>query len=129
MENASKALIIAGAILLAIVIISLGLIVVNNTRETVDNANLNEQEIQAFNDKFINYEGTGKTAAQVKTLIQTITASNAASGRTVTPDQLLKDGRTTFSGSDIKTADKFDVSITEYKDGYVSKITIKCTNR
>ncbi len=32
MENASKALIIAGAILLAIVIISLGLIVVNNEK-------------------------------------------------------------------------------------------------
>ena len=51
MENASKALIIAGAILLAIVIISLGLIVVNNTRNVTDNTNLSEQEIQAFNAK------------------------------------------------------------------------------
>ena len=45
MENASKALIIAGAILLAIVIISLGLIVVNNVRNVTDNTNLSEQEI------------------------------------------------------------------------------------
>ena len=58
MENASKALIIAGAILLAIVIISLGLVVVNNTRGVSDNANLSEQEIQTFNAKFTPYAGT-----------------------------------------------------------------------
>ena len=77
MENASKALIIAGAILLAIVIISLGLIVVNNTRNTVDTANLNEQEIQAFNDKFAHFEGSNIAGSSVKTLLQTIIAVNS----------------------------------------------------
>ena len=79
MENASKALIIAGAILLAIVIISLGLVVVNNTRETVNNANISEQEIQTFNAKFTSYESsTGISAAKVKALIQAVMANNNA---------------------------------------------------
>lgn len=77
MENASKALIIAGAILLAIVIISLGLIVVNNTRETIQNSNLSEQEIQNFNSKFTSYEGT-INASQVNTLIQQVISTNQA---------------------------------------------------
>ena len=76
MENASKALIIAGAILLAIVIISLGLIVVNNSRSAVDSANMNEQEIQTFNAKFTPYEGKDINGTRVKTLLQAIIASN-----------------------------------------------------
>lgn len=78
MENASKALIIAGAILLAIVIISLGLIVVNNVRSTTDNTNLSEQEIQSFNAKFIAYEGEKVSASRVNTLIQQVVATNQA---------------------------------------------------
>ena len=65
MENASKALIIAGAILLAIVIISLGLIVVNNVRNVTDNTNLSEQEIQSFNAKFTAYEGDSVAGSRV----------------------------------------------------------------
>lgn len=76
MENASKALIIAGAILLAIVIISLGLVVVNNTRGVSDNANLSEQEIQSFNSKFVAYEGKNVSASRVNTLIQQVIATN-----------------------------------------------------
>ena len=78
MENASKALIIAGAILLAIVIISLGLIVVNNTRSTIDNANLSEQEIQNFNAKFTAYAGDKVSASRVNTLIQQVISTNQA---------------------------------------------------
>ena len=76
MENASKALIIAGAILLAIVIISLGLIVVNNVRDTVDKTNMSEQEIQAFNAKFTAYEGDKVSGSRVNSLIQKVIATN-----------------------------------------------------
>lgn len=78
MENASKALIIAGAILLAIVIISLGLIVVNNVRNVTDNTNLSEQEIQSFNAKFTSYEGTSVAGSRVNSLIQQVIATNQA---------------------------------------------------
>ena len=81
MENASKALIIAGAILLAIIIISLGLMVVNNARNTIGNASINKQEIEQFNSEWVSYEGTNKTASEVKTMIQAVNASNAAEKR------------------------------------------------
>ena len=78
MENASKALIIAGAILLSILIISLGIMVYQNAKNTVGNANLNKQEIETFNSQWETYEGTSKTASEVKTMIRAVIASNAS---------------------------------------------------
>ena len=51
MENASKALIIAGAILLSILLISLGILVYNNAKGTVSDSNLDYEEAQKFNTK------------------------------------------------------------------------------
>ena len=42
MENATKALLIAAAILVAILIISLGLVVYNMAAETVQNVNMSD---------------------------------------------------------------------------------------
>lgn len=81
MENASKALIIAGAILLSILIISLGIMVYNNAKNTVGNASLNKQEIEGFNSEWLAYEGTNKTASEVKSMIQAVNASNSAENR------------------------------------------------
>ena len=76
MENASKALIIAGAILLSILIISFGIIVINNVRGNITGANVNDTEIQAFNSKFTAYVGNGKSAAQIEQLIQATMTNN-----------------------------------------------------
>ncbi len=76
MENASKALIIAGAILLSILLISLGIMVYNNAKDTIGNAKLDKQEIETFNSEWLSYEGSGKTASQVKSMIQAVNASN-----------------------------------------------------
>ena len=78
MENASKALIIAGAILLSILIISLGIMVYNNAQDSVGNANLDQQEIAAFNAQFTPYQGTNVSASQVNSLIQQVLAANQA---------------------------------------------------
>ena len=78
MENASKALIIAGAILLSIIIISLGLVVVNNVRDSIEGQNLNKEELAAFNDQFMSYEGTAVSGARVNSLIQQVISSNQA---------------------------------------------------
>ena len=79
MENASKALIIAGAILLSILIISLGIMVYNNAKNTVGSSNLDKQEIQTFNSQWEQYEGSNKTASEVKTMIQAVIAKNGKS--------------------------------------------------
>ena len=71
MENATKALLIAAAVLIAILIITLGLVVYNNSANTVNQANLSSQEIQAQNEKFTRYNGTNKRGSEVNSLLQT----------------------------------------------------------
>lgn len=73
MENASKALIIAGSILITILVISLGVMVFNNMSSTVrENANLNEQEKNAFNSQILPYLGQNISGSQVNVLIQKV---------------------------------------------------------
>lgn len=75
MENASKALIIAGAILLSILIIGLGMAVYNNASSSVGSANMDTQEISAHNSKFLAYNGRQK-GSNVVTLLNTIQSNN-----------------------------------------------------
>lgn len=71
MENASKALIIAGSILIAIMIISLGIVIFNNFGGTAKKmANMDKQEIAAFNSKITPYVGNHVSGTQVNTLLQ-----------------------------------------------------------
>ena len=49
MENASKALIIAGAILLAILIISLGILIYKQASGVVNNNAMSEVDISTYN--------------------------------------------------------------------------------
>ena len=82
MENASKALIIAGAILLSILIIALGVSIYSSTRDTVNKmGDMSEQEITSFNAKFEAYEGQHKSYSQVSSLIDTARTNNNAGQR------------------------------------------------
>lgn len=76
MENASKALIIAGAILLAILIISLGIMIYNQAQQVADGGGMTQAELSTFNTKFLKYEGN-KKGTIVKSMIQDVLASNA----------------------------------------------------
>lgn len=99
MENASKALIIAGAILLSILIISLGIIVVNNTRSTIDKANVNQQEVATFNSQFEAYVGSGKTASDVRSLISVVNSNNGAQRTNGTNHYVVKDNKATTTAA------------------------------
>ena len=76
MENASKALIIAGAILLAILLISLGIMIFNQAQDTVTNSGMSEAELTAFNNKFLKYEGDAVKGTMVKSMVQEVKATN-----------------------------------------------------
>ena len=76
MENATKALLIAAAVLVAILIISLGLVVYNMAAETVNSQNLSQQEVQAQNEKFARYDGTNKRGSEVNAMLKTVLQSN-----------------------------------------------------
>ena len=131
MENASKALIIAGAILLSILLISLGIMIFSQAQDTVTNSGMSDAEISAFNNRFIKYEGERKGSV-VKTLIQEVIAANANqdnsnANRTIT---VIVDGTSMAPGSitssSVSTTASYEVSITGYgADGCVNEITIE----
>ncbi len=75
MENASKALIIAGAILLSILIIGLGMGVYNSSKTAMGGANLDATELRAHNSQFTAYEGRQK-GSEVKALFGAIQNNN-----------------------------------------------------
>ena len=58
MENASKALLIAGAVLLVIAIIGIGMYILQSTSGIQDQAtqSMSELEIQNFNQKFDKFD-------------------------------------------------------------------------
>ena len=75
MENASKALIIAGAILLAIIIISLGIMIFTQAQGTIKGAGMTEAQIIAFNQKFTKYQGKQKGSV-IRSLVQEVMSNN-----------------------------------------------------
>ena len=77
MENASKALLIAGAVLIVILLIGIGMLIYSRSTGVIDTAasTMNTQEIQAFNSQFTPYEGEQK-GSSVRALISTVIANN-----------------------------------------------------
>lgn len=123
MENASKALIIAGAILLAILLISLGIFIFTGAQDTAKNGGLDAQQAAAFNSAILKYEGQNKTASDVRAVKNEIIAANkkltdlgqptiSITG-TVTDTSLLED------------KDRFTIKV-DYSTstGYISTVTI-----
>ena len=76
MENASKALIIAGAILLSILIIAIGIYIFNGANSTITDSmtSMSTQEIEAFNNQFLSYDGK-QSGANIKALIGKLVAN------------------------------------------------------
>ena len=132
MENTSKALIIAGAILLSILLISLGIMIFNTAQDTTKNSGMTQAQVSAFNNKFSKYEGTIK-GSEVRSLIQEVVASNGDDNNKNASRQITinKDNKTIVSGttadsSGILTTKSYTVKITEYNnDGTIKIMEIK----
>ena len=77
MENASKALIIAGAILLSIVLITLGVLIIGRGQDAIDQTNIDDQVVSAWNQKWTKYEGDKVSGTTVNNLINEVLSSNA----------------------------------------------------
>lgn len=126
MENASKALIIAGAILLAILLISLGIYIFSQAQNVVNDSGFSKAEISTFNNSLLKYEGD-QTGAVVKSMITEVLASNASdtaagNGRSVT----MKLGQTNLtSTSQIQSSAKYNVVMSyDSSAGYINTITV-----
>lgn len=75
MENASKALIIAGAILLSILIIGLGMFIYQQAAAAVGKTGIDEQKVKSYNSSFEQYEGL-ISGTSARTLCDVIRAHN-----------------------------------------------------
>lgn len=119
MENASKALIIAGAILLSILLISLGIMIFNQAQDTVSNSGMTQAEITSFNNKFLKYEGTQKGSV-VKSLVNEVIASNSDDNL---PDVTVNSkGGTDITTQGISTTKSYTVKLEYGSDGRVTNI-------
>ena len=88
MENASKALIIVGAVLIAILLIGFGVMIMNNSTSQVSPDALNSQAAQTHNAQFNNYTGKTNSAAQIKQLMNIITSNNVTGKTADTPQKV-----------------------------------------
>ncbi len=89
MENASKALIIAGAILLSILIIGLGMFIYQQAANAMGDTGLSDQEITAFNSKFEDYEGT-KRGSEVQALCRLVRNHNLGKSDDVSEQVMIQ---------------------------------------
>ena len=129
MENATKALLIAAAILIAILIISMGIVVYRQSAEQVGRADLSDTEKTAFNAKFEQYAGTTQTAENIKSLYKLTLNSNLNSDTKVAisgPVTLAATATALPDLSSINSTKGYTVTL-DFKDGngYVKTITIK----
>lgn len=117
MENASKALIIAGSVLIAILLISLGLKVFNATDGVTEQVNTTGQimEDASFNSQFLKYKGNQK-GSQVELLIGVVRSYNAKnSGNKVKVFVDDSEKTNNLSSIDINMSDSYKISFS-YKD-------------
>lgn len=122
MENASKALLIAGAVLVVILIIGVGMLIYQSSMGTINEAvsQMSSQEKDLFNTQFQQYEGTRVNGAKVKALINKINNNNSQLEGEDDPKHV------TYSGPEkINTAQTYSVTVTdENKDGLMDKVTV-----
>lgn len=124
MENASKALIIAGAILISILLISVGVLIMNSMDPMKDAAGQQSESmaIQTYNAQFTAFEGQGKSASEIRSLFSTMNASNASNTAQVS---VATDAAAVKSSAQLKSNTEYDVYLNYNKTtGYVSSILV-----
>lgn len=114
MENASKALLIAGSVLVAIMLIAVGMRVLNAGSTTINQqtATTETMAITQFNAQFAGYLDKPITATQATSLVQKIIANNATNSKKVK-----------FKGSlTIPSTAAAGTYKADYSSGYISNI-------
>jgi hypothetical protein len=133
MENASKALIIAGAILVSILIISLGIIIYQQASGIINGNAMSEADTTTFNAKFLQYQGSKVSGATVNAMLQAVLANNVTQDDTtkkieVTGDLKLSSDSTSATTS-ASTSATYTVSLSHYNSyGLVDQIKVTKNN-
>lgn len=137
MENATKALLIAAAVLVAIIIISLGVYVVSLAQNQMEGAEsgLNDVEIQSFNSTYKSYEGKSVSGTKVKALVDAVYNHNLTESDESRKIELVDGTNATILAKEqedptqkpaIKTGKRYSVTcVPEKKSGLITKIQIQ----
>ncbi len=149
MENATKALLIAGSVLIAILLIAVGLKIFNSTSGTTEatKTTMDATAVAVFNNKFVSYLGTNKSKSQAISLLNLIIANNSNPSMHIIEIIYSKDGEPGTSSSDYLQAaknilnnkvmnddnnSKYDIVLgnndnehTHYEDGAIRMIAIR----
>ena len=135
MENASKALLIAGSVLIVILLIAVGVRVFNSTQGTTDSVEttMNSTEVATFNSKFTAYIGKNKSRANAISLLNLIVANNSTNQRKVYVS-IVESGTTqgaALKNSDLSnilnkslTKEKYNIESDYDTNGYINLIRI-----
>lgn len=124
MENASKALLIAGSVLIVILIIGVGMLVYSSMQGTIDEGirQMSNQEKDMFNQQFLQYAGR-KNGSNVKALQSKVNNNNSQIEDEKDPRYVTM---TIKDNAAINTARTYDVTVTDSDgDGLVDTITVE----
>ena len=125
MENSSKALIIAGTILIIMLVIGAGMFLfggAGSLSSTVQN-NWSQDEVLAFNQKFLKYDGNQK-GSRVKELITAVNKSNASTDITVSISGYVnKSNNEWYPTAQLINSKNYNVSF-GYESGVITSVTI-----
>lgn len=130
MENATKALMIAGAVLIAIMIIGVGIMIFQSGQETVNSSigKMDQIEIDTFNSELLAYEGTQK-GSNVKQLITKVITLNATNTGTYDDKVIEINGKKEANDlaterTGITNGKTYNVSMQYNSGGLITTITI-----
>ena len=122
MENASKALLIAGSVLVVILIIGVGMLVYQSIQGTISEgiSQMSSQEKDMFNQQFQQYEGR-MNGANVRALQNKVNNNNSQLEDNKDPKYVTM----TVEGGSINTARTYNVTVTDSDgDGLVDTINV-----
>ena len=127
MDNASKALIMAGAILIAVALVGMGVYLVSIISNPADSAVtlIDTQDVLTKNRQIEQYCGTSVKGSEVRTLLRTLETMNA---RDYFPDDIVPTGAVTdtdaASVNSINASARYTVTVTYDTDGFVDSVNI-----
>lgn len=129
MDNASKALIMAGAVLISIALVGVGVYIFSSTNTMIGGANqqLDDAAAQMTNSTLGQYAGTKVRGSTVKQLFEKARISNI--NKTLPVDITVKlggsDVTASLSTADVTDTKYYKVVITdENSDGYYDLVTV-----
>ena len=138
MENATKALLIAGSVLVVLLLIAVGLRIFNSTQGTVKSSEttMDATAIATFNTQFTGYGTNNITKSDALTLLNKIISNNSSNSKhqvgysvAHTNSDAISNSSSTVSQLIIKLQQKqrYNIELSYDANGYINFISFKAS--